>query len=516
MISAADLPLDTPPRVTNTTTEDVASSRSTASSPEQGATSHRDVPPLSLSAYPDKIIKVDYAVRGAVAIRADAIASGCLSDKPFDKILQCNIGNPQAVGLKPLTYVRETLALMSCPSLLEKSDEELEVHFKRDNIKRARLYADSMQSVGAYTHSQGNIELRRSCATFFERRDGIRPSECRIFLCNGASEGITTLLTCCVAGRGEGVMLPLPQYPLYAATMTRLDGTTVFYDLDESKGWSFDDSTLQRAYTKAVADGIDVRVLVVINPGNPCPTFLEREQIKSILKFAEERHILVMADEVYQENLYTEKKFTSFRSVLLEEGFKTQLASVHSASKGFYGECGMRGGVCLLDNVDDDAFAVIYKMRSVDLCSNTFGQIAMATIVSPPQPGDESYDLYLQEKTSILLEMGQKAKIVCDFMNSLEGVSCVPISAGMYVFPSMTFSKKAEKDAESKGLSVELMYCLELLEATGIATTPGEGFGQQEGTHHVRVTILPALEDLKKALALYKDFHDAFMKRYAE
>eukprot|EP01056_Protomagalhaensia_sp_Gyna25_P001171 Protomagalhaensia_sp_Gyna_25__1170@NODE_1577_length_1717_cov_440_625745_g1284_i0_p1_GENE_NODE_1577_length_1717_cov_440_625745_g1284_i0NODE_1577_length_1717_cov_440_625745_g1284_i0_p1_ORF_typecomplete_len523_score91_79Aminotran_1_2/PF00155_21/3_5e65DegT_DnrJ_EryC1/PF01041_17/4_2e05_NODE_1577_length_1717_cov_440_625745_g1284_i0221569 len=515
MISAADLPLDTPPRVT-TTSDDVASSHSTVSTPEQGLTSTRDCPALSVSAYPTKIKEVDYAVRGAVAIRADAIASACISDKPFDKILQCNIGNPQALGLKPLTYVRETLALMSCPSLLERSDDELEKYFKLDNIKRARLYAGSMQSVGSYTHSQGNIELRKACATFYERRDGIRPPEARIFLCNGASEGISTLLTCCVAGRGEGVMLPLPQYPLYAATMTRLDGTTVFYDLDESKGWSFDDATLQRAYHKATADGIDVRVLVVINPGNPCPTFLEREQIKNILKFAEERRILVIADEVYQENLYTDKKFTSCRSVLLEEGFKTQLASVHSASKGYYGECGLRGGVCLLDNVDDDAFAVIYKMRSVDLCSNTFGQIAVATITSPPQPGDESYDLYMQEKTTTLQEMGQKARIVCDFMNSLEGVSCVPITAGMYVFPSLTFSKKAEEDAASKGISVELMYCLELLEATGIATTPGEGFGQQEGSHHVRVTILPELEDLKKALALYKDFHVAFMKRYAE
>ena len=35
------------------------------------------------------------------------------------------------------------------------------------------------------------------------------------------------------------------------------------------------------------------------------------------------------------------------------------------------------------------------------------------------------------------------------------------------------------------------MYCLEMLNETGIATTPGSGFGQKDGTFHFRTTILP-------------------------
>ena len=38
---------------------------------------------------------------------------------PFDEIISCNIGNPQALGQKPLSFNREVLSLITNPSLLE-------------------------------------------------------------------------------------------------------------------------------------------------------------------------------------------------------------------------------------------------------------------------------------------------------------------------------------------------------------------------------------------------------------
>lgn len=474
----------------------------------------RTYPALSIQSYPEKIIRLEYAVRGKIAIRADEIAQGSLEDRPFDKVLQCNIGNPQALGLQPLSYIRETLAMVSCPALLEKSDSELSNLFRLDNIRRARKYMEALKSSGAYTHSLGALGLRREVASFFERRDGYRPSENRIFLTNGASEGINLFLNSLIAGPSDGALLPKPQYPLYAAVMTKLNGTAVYYALDEATNWSLNEKVLSDSYDRATSEGVDVKILVVISPGNPCSTFLERDQIHRILKFAEEKNLLVIADEVYQDNIYGTRPFVSFRRVLLEEKLKTQLLSVHSASKGFYGECGLRGGVCQLENVDDEAFAILYKLRSVDLCSNTLGQVVTTCITNPPQPGEESYELYEKEKNAVLTELATKAKICYEFFQTLKGVTCAPIQAGMYVFPRIDFPKKAVEFAKSQGLSVENFYCLELLEATGIATTPGDGFGQEDGTHHVRMTILPALADLNQSLKLYAKFHAAFMARF--
>lgn len=91
-----------------------------------------------------------------------------------------------------------------------------------------------------------------------------------------------------------------------------------------------------------------------------------------------------MADEVYQSNVYTkQRKFHSFKKVVkqLPEPYnQMELVSYHSTSKGFTGECGMRGGYMEIINFDPDVLSEIYKLRSISLCSNTIGQLAVFLI----------------------------------------------------------------------------------------------------------------------------------------
>jgi len=95
---------------------------------------------------------------------------------------------------------------------------------------------------------------------------------------------------------------------------------------------------------------VDVRSIVVINPGNPTGQVLDEDTIRNIIKFANEKNLIILADEVYQENIYTaDKQFHSFKKVLKSFEDKnvadnTELVSFHSCSKGFLGECGIRGG----------------------------------------------------------------------------------------------------------------------------------------------------------------------------
>ena len=96
-----------------------------------------------------------------------------------------------------------------------------------------------------------------------------------------------------------------------------------------------------------------------------------------------------MADEVYQENLWENDKFTSFRQVAFEqnsfdekENPSLQLISFHSISKGFLGECGLRGGYFELLGIPDNVKQELYKLASISLCSNTIGQIATGLMVS--------------------------------------------------------------------------------------------------------------------------------------
>lgn len=67
----------------------------------------------------------------------------------------------------------------------------------------------------------------------------------------------------------EGVMIPIPQFPLYSALINCLGANEVPYYLDESKGWSVTREHLTNQYDEAVKKGIKPKILVAINPGNP-------------------------------------------------------------------------------------------------------------------------------------------------------------------------------------------------------------------------------------------------------
>ena len=80
---------------------------------------------------------------------------------------------------------------------------------------------------------------------FIKNRDGVDSNPEDIFLTNGASTGISHILTACVRGKEDGVMIPIPQYPIYSATLSLLGGTQVGYYLDETKGWEAQMSELE-------------------------------------------------------------------------------------------------------------------------------------------------------------------------------------------------------------------------------------------------------------------------------
>lgn len=107
---------------------------------------------------------------------------------------------------------------------------------------------------------------------------------------------------------------------------------------------------MERSYKEAVKKGTKIKAMVVINPGNPTGAILNKESLKEIIQFAEEKKLLIISDEVYQENIY-EGEFFSIKKVASEMNSKVALASFHSLSKGIFGECGLRGGYMEMSNL---------------------------------------------------------------------------------------------------------------------------------------------------------------------
>ena len=451
---------------------------------------------LTLQDVSHAVRETQYAVRGAIVARAAEL------ERQGRRIIYCNIGNPQSLGQRPLTFVRQVLALAEYPELL---DGPAAAAFPEDARAAARLaLRESPHGLGAYTESKGYRFVRQAVADFVHARDGIPTDADHVFLTDGASKGVQSVLRLLVDGPADGVMIPIPQYPLYSASITLLGGTQVPYFLDEARDWSLSREALESAHAGAVAQGTRVRAIAVINPGNPTGAVLDEANVAMVLDFARAHGLSVLADEVYQENVYRPgDRFVSFASVLVRRGIRdVPLFSFHSVSKGFLGECGHRGGYLECRNVADDVMAQVEKLQSVALCSNSVGQIVTWIMVRPPRPGEPSFALYDRERREILESLRRRAAIVEKGLNAVEGIQCNAVAGAMYAFPRIALPPGVTDAA----------YCLALLEETGICVVPGSGFGQLPGTCHFRTTILPPVDEIETVVRRLGEFHAAFTR----
>ena len=170
---------------------------------------------------------------------------------------------------------------------------------------------------------------------------------------------------------------------------------------------------------------------MIINPGNPTGQCMSIEEVRAVLEFAAREGLVLLADEVYQTNVYNvpgstrlaheSNHFHSFRKAYgalqvddPELASHVQLVSMHSVSKasiipifftchtqhflisldfllnlnhqGFVGECGLRGGFFALDGAWEPAVkAQFVKLASICLCANVIGQLTMGLVINPPR-----------------------------------------------------------------------------------------------------------------------------------
>lgn len=137
-----------------------------------------------------------YAVRGELSIRSEELNAALAKEScelPFNKIICANIGNPQELGQKPITFFRQVLSLLEYPPLLESENVLSQLGYKRDVFERARWLLQQIGSVGSYSPSRGIPAIKESVARFIESRTPNSPFV--ILLNHGFQDGTAILLT---------------------------------------------------------------------------------------------------------------------------------------------------------------------------------------------------------------------------------------------------------------------------------------------------------------------------------
>ncbi|XP_071397430.1 alanine aminotransferase 2-like [Centroberyx affinis] len=438
--------------------------------------------------------------------------------KPYKEVIDVSWGDSHRTGVKPLSFVRQVLATCLYPQLANSDKLPADARQRAQRL----LGVCAGGSVGSYTATGGISQIKQSLSKFISRRDGGVPSfPENIFIASGSQRSIATVLTLLMNSAGSppsGVLTPVPSYPSGNNALLGLGGAVMPYYLKEEQGWELQRDELRRALqaAKRVCNPV---ALYVINPGNPTGHVQNRKSIEEVIQFVSEEKLFLLADEVYQGIVFGEgSEFISYKRVLAEMGppfsDTVELASFHSASKGFMGECGLRGGYVELVNLDPAIIEYISTLFSLDNSTVT-GQIALDLMANPPQPGDPSYPLYNEERQSMWAMLVHNVKRTLEVLNSLPGLRCQPVKGGSYVFPRLFLPPGAIQKAKEVGMQPDHFYCSRLVEEAGLCVGPGCEHGLEEGNHHFRFCIMTSVDTMEEFLRRLTSFHIQFMKDFS-
>uniref|UniRef100_A0A3Q1F5R4 alanine transaminase n=1 Tax=Acanthochromis polyacanthus TaxID=80966 RepID=A0A3Q1F5R4_9TELE len=403
---------------------------------------------------------VNPRVRG-IRVSPQNVLQSLGAHKPFKEVIDVSSGDPHRAGMKPVSFVRQVLAVCLYPELLKDQSLPLDVKLRAQRL----LEACDGGSVGSYSDSSGLLHVRQSIAEFITKRDAGVPSYdfCLI------SKGIVLL----ASGEGEtqtGVLTPMPCPHTLPTLLDEAEVALVPYQLVEERGWAVHLEELHRAVTTARGH-CQPRAIYISNPGNPTGHVQTRESMEEVIRFAAAEGLLLFVDEVYQDSMIgLDREFISYKRVLFEMGKEyaetVELVSSHSLSCTSIAECGQRAGYMEIVNMDPEVMHFVDTMLCTDVSTPITGQLALDLMVNPPKPGDPSYDTYTQETLLTQTTLSQNAQRAVELLNDLPGMSCQPAMGGIYLYPCLHLP------SEFRQLMLEVeahvLYCQKFLEEEGV------------------------------------------------
>ncbi|KAL6986311.1 acetyl-CoA synthetase [Sarracenia purpurea var. burkii] len=245
--------------------------------------------------------------------------------------------------------------------------------------------AIDFKEIALYQDYHGLPEFREAVAKFMGkvRGDRVTFDPDRIVMSGGAT-GAHEMLAFCLADPGDAFLVPTPYYPGFDRDLRWRTGVQIVPVVCESSNnFKITTSALESAFQKAREANINVKALLLTNPSNPLGTVLDRDTLRSLLKFTNDNNLHLVCDEIYAATVFNRSDFVSIAEIIDEEDetdhFNRDLIHIaYSLSKDM-GFPGFRVGIVYSYN--DAVTNCARKMSSFGLVS-TQSQHLIASMLS--------------------------------------------------------------------------------------------------------------------------------------
>jgi len=393
---------------------------------------------------------VRYEIRGRLARRAHEL------ERQGYEILSLNIGNPRAFGLRTPEAMR--LAMI-----------------------------ENLADAEGYCHQKGIFPAREAVVMQQQERgiSGITAEE--VFIGNGVSELIDLTLRA-LLNEDDEVLVPSPDYPLWTAAVTLNRGRAVHYPCRPENGFVPDPQELASLVTP------QTRAIVIINPNNPTGAVYTRNVLEAIARLAEERRLVVFADEIYDQMTYDGAQFVPMATLVHD----TLCATLSGLSK-VYRACGYRVGWAAFSGrtqMAADYLHALELLASLRLCSNVTAQWAVQTALGGHQSVRELVGAggRLHESRATILAAVQRSRFL----------TLAPPQGSMYAFVGVNPMVLPDFDDQQ--------FALDLLEQKHVLVAPGVSFNVPY-RNHFRITNLPDAATLREVFTRIEELLAAYAER---
>jgi len=318
-----------------------------------------------------------------------------------------------------------------------------------------------------YSPAAGLPALREAIAARYP--SPVRPEPDRVIVTPGSS-GALNLVFGVLLDPGDEVVMADPGYPCNRHFVRLFNGQPVLVPVGAETAYQLTADLVRRHWTERT------RAVMVASPSNPTGTVVEDDELGRIAEVVESRGGVLIVDEIYHGLVYA----GGVRSVLHHSD---RVFVVNSFSK-YYGMTGWRVGwlVAPTDYVD----AVVRLAQNIFISAGTPAQHAALAALSP-EAGVE-----LERRRGVFRQR-------LDFL--LPAVE--RLGFRVPVRPQGAFYIYADCSAHTDD---SFAFARELLEAAGVAITPGIDFGDNAPERHVRFSYATSMENLEEGVRRLREY----------
>ena len=321
-----------------------------------------------------------------------------------------------------------------------------------------------------YSPSYGLPQLRAAIAQD-ERRKGWPARQEDIYVCHGVTEALQIIFAATLE-EDDVVLAPGPHYPPYMAYPQMYGAHTVEYKLKPNNGWKLDFDDIEAKMNQ------NVKLLVLINPNNPCGAVVGKDEIFRLLSIARKwPNCVIVADEIYDGLDFTgEQRSVASLSPDVPVFVLNGVSKVYYAPGWRIGYLGIHDPKGRMQLVRDG----IERLLRSRLCASTPAQLGYLAGLDSDRSWMKSYSDKIVRQRDLCISR----------INSIEGLEVQSSGGAFYMFVKLTDAKWRENDKE---------FVLQLLHEEHVLVVHGSGFSSDLGKGHFRIVYLPNLEILNEA-----------------